>query len=169
MANVPVVLVGGLHAQAHGEVVQRLLAATPHSVAVHHDLRDITHGVVWRAVFDAWGARERREVRPAHDCVSCTIREDILHSLERRASDARLLILETWGSVEPAALAERIPARPGIHSRRAHRRRRGRPADRHQLTGPGARHRPATARRAERRWDPDRADDRLPGGAFIAR
>lgn len=115
MASVPVVLVGGLHAQARGEVVQRLLAATPHSVAVHHDLRDIAHGVVWRVVFDAWGARERREVRPAHDCVSCTIREDILHSVERLTGDARLLILETWDSVEPAAVAERIPARPGIH------------------------------------------------------
>ncbi len=36
--TLPVVLVGGLHAEARTEVVRRLLGSMPGSVALHHDL-----------------------------------------------------------------------------------------------------------------------------------
>ncbi|WP_433329009.1 CobW family GTP-binding protein [Spirillospora sp. CA-294931] len=115
MSSVPVVVVGGLHAEVRGEAVRRLLAGTPHSVAVHHDLRGIDHGRVERVVLDAWGVRERAEVRLAHGCVSCTVREDVLPTAEHLAEDARLVVVETWGSVEPRAVAERLSVLAGTH------------------------------------------------------
>ncbi|MFI0447747.1 CobW family GTP-binding protein [Actinomadura sp. 6N118] len=115
MSSIPVVVVAGLHAEVRAEAVRRLLAATPYSLAVHHDLRGIGHGQVERVVLDAWGVRERADVRLAHGCVSCTIREDVLPAIERLASEARLLVIETWGSVEPRAVAEQIAKVPGVH------------------------------------------------------
>ncbi|GAA2624374.1 GTP-binding protein [Actinomadura fulvescens] len=115
MSSIPVVVVAGLHAEVRAEAVRGLLAATPHSVAVHHDLRGIGHGQVERVVLDAWGVRERVDVLLAHGCVSCTIREDVLPVIEHLAGESRLLVIETWGSVEPRAVAEQVAKVPGVH------------------------------------------------------
>ncbi len=56
-ARLPVVLVAGMHADARTEVVDRLLAEVPGSVAVHHDLSTAAHGTVRRTVRDAAGDR----------------------------------------------------------------------------------------------------------------
>lgn len=115
MPSIPVVIVAGLHAETRGELVRRLLAANPHSVAVHHDLRDLTRGMVRRVVLDAWGVREHTDVMGEHPCVSCTIREDMLPAVERLADDARLIVLELWGSVEPRFVTEQVARLPRVH------------------------------------------------------
>ncbi|WP_068923150.1 CobW family GTP-binding protein [Planobispora rosea] len=48
------------------------------------------------------------EVRLAHGCVTCTVREDLLPELLRRAATASLLIVDLWDSVEPRSVAEVI-------------------------------------------------------------
>ncbi|TDD93719.1 GTP-binding protein [Actinomadura rubrisoli] len=114
MPSIPVAIVSGLHAEARGETVRRLLTSTPHAVAVHHDLRGFPQGRVDRVVLDAWGIRERTEVPIAHGCASCTIREDVQPAIEGLAADARLLVVETWGSVEPRAIASEVSKVTGV-------------------------------------------------------
>ncbi|WP_131739788.1 GTP-binding protein [Actinomadura roseirufa] len=115
MSSIPAVVVSGLHAEARGETVRRLLASTPYSAAVHHDLRGIARGRVERVVMDAWGVRERNEIQIVRGCVACTLREDVPPALERLADGARLLVVETWGSVEPRAVAAGVAKAAGVH------------------------------------------------------
>jgi hypothetical protein len=51
----PVVLVGGLHADARTAAVDRLLVDHPGAVAIHHDIRAVTCGHVLRVVRDSAG------------------------------------------------------------------------------------------------------------------
>nr|WP_062332720.1 GTP-binding protein [Herbidospora sakaeratensis] len=104
----PVVLVAGLHRRARTATVHRLLAAHPGAVAVHHDLREVASGRVERTVRDVSGVLERAEVRLAHGCVTCTVREDLLPELIRRAPSASLLVVDLWDAVEPRAVAEAL-------------------------------------------------------------
>ncbi|WP_245966331.1 CobW family GTP-binding protein [Sphaerisporangium album] len=105
---IPVVLVAGLHASARTATVDRLLAGHPGSVAVHHDLRDVSQGLVQRTVRDATHVLDTAEVRLAHGCVTCTVREDLLPQLIRLAPGAALVIVDLWDSVEPRSVAEAI-------------------------------------------------------------
>jgi G3E family GTPase len=104
----PVVLVAGLHGAARTAAVERLLADHPGSLAVHHDLGRVTTGVIRRTVRDARGVRESAEVRLAHGCVTCTVREDLLPRLVALAPAAPLLIADLWDSVEPRSVAEAV-------------------------------------------------------------
>ncbi|SDK20778.1 CobW family GTP-binding protein [Nonomuraea jiangxiensis] len=104
----PVALVAGLHAAARTATVDRLLATHPGSIALHHDLTDVTHGHVRRTVRDATGVLDTAEVRLAHGCVTCTVREDLLPQLVMRATGATLLIVDLWDSVEPRSVAEAV-------------------------------------------------------------
>ncbi|GII59567.1 cobalamin biosynthesis protein CobW [Planotetraspora thailandica] len=106
--SVPVVLVAGLHDTARTAVVDRLLRDHPGAVAVHHDLRDVTHGRVRRVVRDSSGTLDRATVLLAHGCVTCTVREDLIPELVRRAGSASLLIADLWDSVEPRSVAEAL-------------------------------------------------------------
>ncbi|GIH79080.1 CobW family GTP-binding protein [Planobispora longispora] len=106
--STPVVLVAGLHAQARTPAVEALLAGHPGAVAIHHDLRSVTRGRVERVVRDAVQVLDLTEVRLAHGCVTCTVREDLLPELLRRAATAPLLVVELWDSVEPRSVAEAI-------------------------------------------------------------
>ncbi|GIH23536.1 cobalamin biosynthesis protein CobW [Acrocarpospora phusangensis] len=106
--SVPVVLVSGLHAEARSALVARLLAEHPGSVAIHHDLRDVTTGGVERVVRDTTGVLDREQIRLAHGCVTCTVREDLIPELLSRAATAPLLIAELWDSVEPRTVAEAL-------------------------------------------------------------
>ncbi|MEV5892373.1 hypothetical protein [Nonomuraea fuscirosea] len=76
--STPVVLVAGLHGAARTAAVDELLARCPGSVAVHHDLADITRDRVRRIVRDGGRVLETADVRLAHGCVTCTVREDLL-------------------------------------------------------------------------------------------
>ncbi|WP_066370845.1 CobW family GTP-binding protein [Herbidospora mongoliensis] len=104
----PVVLVAGLHPTARTATVHRLLAAHPGAVAVHHDLREVSSGRVERTVRDVSGVLDSAEVLLAHGCVTCTVREDLLPELIRRAGNASLLIVDLWDSVEPRTVAEAL-------------------------------------------------------------
>jgi G3E family GTPase len=77
-------------------------------VSIHHDLREVTRGRVERVTRDASGVLDRAEVRLAHGCVTCTVREDLVPELLRHAATAPLLIAELWDSVEPRSVAEAL-------------------------------------------------------------
>ncbi|GAA4905169.1 G3E family GTPase [Nonomuraea thailandensis] len=104
----PVVLVAGLHATARTATVERLLAGHPGSVAVHHDLGEVTRGLVRRTVRDAARVLDTADVRLAHGCVTCTVREDLLPRLVTLAPGATLLVVDLWDAVEPRSVAEAV-------------------------------------------------------------
>ncbi|MFD9468001.1 CobW family GTP-binding protein [Streptomyces goshikiensis] len=113
--TLPVVIVGGLHADARKEVVERLLHAVPGSIALHHDLATAAEGTVLRLVRDASGELSRGETPLVNDCACCALREDLVPELERLAGSGltRLAVVELWDSVEPKAMAEVVAAHGG--------------------------------------------------------
>ncbi|MEV0320746.1 CobW family GTP-binding protein [Streptomyces sp. NPDC050658] len=110
-----VAIVGGLHADARRQAVERLLATVPGSVALHHDLATAVHGTVVRTVRDATGVLSTGEAPLVNDCACCALREDLVPELERLADSGltRLAVVELWDSVEPKAMAEVIAAHGG--------------------------------------------------------
>ncbi|MEU7578775.1 GTP-binding protein [Streptomyces sp. NPDC041068] len=110
-----VVIVGGLHADARKAAVDALLATTPGSVALHHDLSTAVRGTVVRTVRDATEVLSAGEAPLVDDCACCALREDLVPEL-RRLADAGLAgpaVVELWDSVEPKAMAEVIAAHGG--------------------------------------------------------
>ncbi|MFF2849795.1 CobW family GTP-binding protein [Streptomyces sp. NPDC058001] len=108
-----VALVGGLHADARKEAVERLLATVPGSVALHHDLSTAPEGTVTRTVRDAGGVLSTGDTPLVNDCACCALREDLVPEIARlRDSGAgvRLAVVELWDSVEPKAMAEVVAA-----------------------------------------------------------
>ncbi|GAA2087784.1 CobW family GTP-binding protein [Actinomadura alba] len=106
--SVPVVVVSGFHGPARTAVVDRLLREHPRSLAIHHDLRGVTTGLVVRIVRDAAMVVEHAVVRLDHGCATCTIREDLIRQLRRHAAHARTLIVDLWDCVEPRSVAEAL-------------------------------------------------------------
>ncbi|MFG2937930.1 CobW family GTP-binding protein [Streptomyces sp. NPDC048282] len=111
-APLPVVIVGGLHADARRRAVARLLADVPGSVVLHHDLETAADGTVVRTVRDAGGVLAAGETPLVNDCACCALREDLVPELRRLADDGRtrLAVVELWDSVEPKAMAEVVVA-----------------------------------------------------------
>ncbi|MEU1335729.1 GTP-binding protein [Streptomyces sp. NPDC005827] len=111
-APLPVVIVGGLHADARRRTVARLLADVPGSVVLHHDLATAADGTVVRTVRDAGGVLAAGETPLVNDCACCALREDLVPELRRLADDGRtrLAVVELWDSVEPKAMAEVVVA-----------------------------------------------------------
>ncbi|MET9564891.1 GTP-binding protein [Streptomyces tauricus] len=103
-----VAVVGGLHADARRQAVERLLTDVPGAVALHHDLATAAKGTVVRTVRDRAGIVSAGEAPLVNDCACCALREDLVPELERLAADGvtRLAIVELWDSVEPKAMAE---------------------------------------------------------------
>ncbi|GAA2458720.1 GTP-binding protein [Streptomyces glaucus] len=110
MSGLPVVIVGGLHADARRAAVERLLADVPGSVVLHHDLATAAAGTVVRTVRDAGGVVAAGETPLVNDCACCALREDLVPELVRLrdAGGTRLAVVELWDSVEPKAMAEVI-------------------------------------------------------------
>ncbi|MBQ0884094.1 GTP-binding protein [Streptomyces sp. RM72] len=108
----PVVIVGGLHADARRAAVARLLADVPGSVVLHHDLATAAAGTVVRTVRDATGLRSAGEAPLVNDCACCALREDLVPELVRlaEAGGTPLAVVELWDSVEPKAMAEVVTA-----------------------------------------------------------
>ncbi|KUN33834.1 cobalamin biosynthesis protein CobW [Streptomyces longwoodensis] len=108
----PVVIVGGLHADARRATVARLLADVPGAVVLHHDLTTAASGTVVRTVRDAAGLRSAGEAPLVNDCACCALREDLVPELRRLAEDGatRLAVVELWDSVEPRPMAEVVVA-----------------------------------------------------------
>ncbi|RAJ55540.1 G3E family GTPase [Streptomyces sp. PsTaAH-130] len=111
----PVVIVGGLHADARREAVETLLREVPGSVALHHDLSTGPAGTVRRTVRDATGETAWGETPLVNDCACCALREDLVPELERLADGGLtpLAVVELWDSVEPRGMAEVIAAHGG--------------------------------------------------------
>ncbi|WP_369198433.1 CobW family GTP-binding protein [Streptomyces djakartensis] len=111
-SGLPVVLVGGLHADARRAVVARLLADVPGSVVLHHDLSTAAAGTVVRTIRDASGVLDAGRAPLVDDCACCALREDLVPELERLrdAGGTRLAVVELWDSVEPKAMAEVVAA-----------------------------------------------------------
>jgi G3E family GTPase len=107
------VLVAGLHGPARAAVVDRLLREHPGSLAIHHDLRQVTSDAVVRTVRDAVTVLDRAVVRLAHGCVTCTVRDDLVPELLRHAIGTPLLIVDLWDCVEPRSVAEALDAERG--------------------------------------------------------
>ncbi|MEV7220345.1 GTP-binding protein [Streptomyces sp. NPDC093681] len=110
--DLPVVIVGGLHADARRAAVARLLADVPGSVVLHHDLATATAGTVVRTVRDATGILGAGEAPLVNDCACCALREDLVPELVRlaEAGGTPLAVVELWDSVEPKAMAEVVTA-----------------------------------------------------------
>ncbi|MEU9598213.1 GTP-binding protein [Streptomyces sp. NPDC048109] len=110
--DLPVVIVGGLHADARRAAVARLLADVPGSVVLHHDLATATAGTVVRTVRDATGILDAGEASLVNDCACCALREDLVPELVRlaEAGGTPLAVVELWDSVEPKAMAEVVTA-----------------------------------------------------------
>ncbi|MFD5336699.1 CobW family GTP-binding protein [Streptomyces hawaiiensis] len=110
--GLPVVIVGGLHADARRAAVARLLADVPGSVVLHHDLATAAAGTVVRTIRDASGLLDAGEAPLVNDCACCALREDLVPELERLrdTGGTRLAVVELWDSVEPKAMAEVITA-----------------------------------------------------------
>ncbi|MFJ7075753.1 CobW family GTP-binding protein [Streptomyces sp. NPDC098781] len=108
----PVVIVGGLHADARKAAVEHLLADVPGSVVLHHDLATAAAGTVVRTVRDATGLVGAGEAPLVNDCACCALREDLVPELLRLrdADGTRMAIVELWDSVEPKAMAEVVTA-----------------------------------------------------------
>ncbi|MFE9610895.1 GTP-binding protein [Streptomyces sp. NPDC006012] len=109
----PVVVVGGLHADARRATVEQLLREVPGSVALHHDLSSGPTSTVRRSIRDTTGDLSWADTPLINDCACCALREDLVPELERLADGAltRLAVVELWDSVEPRAMAEVIAAR----------------------------------------------------------
>ncbi|MDT0269506.1 GTP-binding protein [Streptomyces sp. DSM 44915] len=106
----PVVLVGGLHAQARRAAVRTLLAAAPGALALHHDLAPAHRSTANRVVSDAGGPLGTGQVPLPNDCTRCALRDDLVPAL-RRLADAgtcRLAVVELWDAVEPQPMAEAL-------------------------------------------------------------
>ncbi|HEY4020398.1 MAG TPA: GTP-binding protein [Pseudonocardiaceae bacterium] len=99
------VVVAGLAADAVTRVADGLLTATPGTVVVHHDLRELSQGVVRRRVRAAEG-EQVTAVELAHGCLSCTLREDLLPLLVRLADRPaiRRIVLHLDPALEPESI-----------------------------------------------------------------
>ncbi|WP_424215498.1 GTP-binding protein [Streptomyces sp. BI20] len=105
-----------MHEAARREVVDRLLLAVPHSVALHHDLAGAAAtGRVTRVERDAVGELARGTAPLVDDCACCALRADLVPELRRIAAGGgrALAIVELWDSVEPRSAAEVIAAHAG--------------------------------------------------------
>jgi G3E family GTPase len=82
--RVPLYLISGLTPGPNGTLADLLRAGQPGTAVVHHNLREITSGIVRRRI--QLNGRDRLTVLElAHGCVSCTLREDLLPLLRKLA------------------------------------------------------------------------------------
>lgn len=100
-----IVVAGGVTdvaADAVERVITRIRAGRPGTAVLHHDLREVAHGVVRRRLRTD-GSDVTTVLELAHGCVSCTLREDVLPMLRAlgRRPDVRQIVLHLDPAVEP--------------------------------------------------------------------
>lgn len=105
--QVPLTLISGMATTA-ADHLAAAFRAMPGTAVVHHNLRQVTHGVVRRLL--QFGAHEEATVLElAHGCVSCTLREDLLpllRSLAQRPQVTRIAVrLDEAMEPEPVCYA----------------------------------------------------------------
>jgi hypothetical protein len=72
-----VVVVTGLHQAQRRRAVRELLAATPATVVLHHDLSRAGRGEVVRRIWDNLGTSLETRVPLTNGCPCCALREDL--------------------------------------------------------------------------------------------
>ncbi|RTL62476.1 MAG: cobalamin biosynthesis protein CobW [Pseudonocardiaceae bacterium] len=82
------------------EQVAQLMLTRPGTVVVHHDLRNLGDGRVFRRIRDAT-SDTTTEVELAHGCLSCTLRDDLLPLLAELAARARRVVVHLDPVLEP--------------------------------------------------------------------
>lgn len=100
--RVPLTLISGLASEAGAQLAELLRTALPGTAVVHHDLRQISSGVVRRRL--QVGHRDQlTALELAHGCVSCTLREDLLPLLRRLANTpgVRRIVVRLDEAMEP--------------------------------------------------------------------
>ncbi|MFD8497816.1 ribosome hibernation factor-recruiting GTPase MRF [Amycolatopsis sp. NPDC059657] len=97
--RVPLVLISGL---SPGSGTLAALLRTEGTAVVHHNLREITSGVVRRRV-QLGGRDQTTTLELAHGCVSCTLREDLLPLLRKlsRMPQVTRIVLKLDEAMEP--------------------------------------------------------------------
>ncbi|MFW0792466.1 GTP-binding protein [Gordonia sp. CPCC 205515] len=105
----PVILVSGLDNHAIGRTAQALVVAG--TALVHHDLSCVGDGIITRTVcsvdLDGGQRYSTTELRLAHGCANCTLREDLLPMLRRlhRRSQVETIVVALDRCMEPEAVA----------------------------------------------------------------
>ncbi|MGW9554605.1 CobW family GTP-binding protein [Nocardiopsis sp. NPDC055551] len=111
-----VVVVSGLHRAARHRTVDDLITAVPDSLAVHHDLDGIAEGTVYRVLRDRWGPVGHDRVELDHLCASCTLRRDLVPTLEELAErgEHTMVVVETFDGIEPRGVCEVLADHPRL-------------------------------------------------------
>lgn len=99
----PLTVVSSLDVLCRQRACEALAAAHPGAVLVVHDLLD--NGMVVRRVFSPDGAVEREETVLEHGCLSCTVRLDVVPTVERLLSRGEEHIIIGLPPAVPAAAA----------------------------------------------------------------
>jgi G3E family GTPase len=104
--RIPLIMVAGIRAEQVAAAAEAARREDPAGTAlVHHDLREVTQGVVRRLV--RHDDAERTEVLElAHGCVSCTLRQDMLPLLRRlsAAPDVTRIVVQLDPALEPETI-----------------------------------------------------------------
>lgn len=95
----------GLTTPGVEDVVTRIRSLDPDVVVLHHDLRDVTAGLVRRRLRTR-DSDVTTTVELAHGCVSCTLREDLLPQLRELAAPGgpARIVLHLDPALEPENL-----------------------------------------------------------------
>lgn len=98
----PLIVTSGLSPDANRDLANRLRGSSRGTAVVHHDLRQVSSGVVLRTVW-LGSSESHTTLELAHGCVSCTLREDLLPLLRRLAArpDVERIVLRLDESLEP--------------------------------------------------------------------
>jgi G3E family GTPase len=100
--RVPLFLITGLGPGPNSALAEKFRTGAPGTAVVHHDLREITSGIVRRRI--QLGPRDQLTVLElAHGCVSCTLREDLLPLLRKlaRMPQVERIVLRLDEAMEP--------------------------------------------------------------------
>ncbi|GAA0241756.1 CobW family GTP-binding protein [Cryptosporangium japonicum] len=111
-----VTVLSGFSPAATGAVARRLLVDDPNLLLVVHSIDGLADGTVRRLVRTAAGIVEDVTVELVHGCVSCTLREDVLPTLERLAREhpGRDQLLALPRAIEPEAVASACAHLPSV-------------------------------------------------------
>lgn len=107
--RVPLVLVSGVAEAPARCLADRLVGRSPSTALVHHDLRPADEGFLHRYV--RLGDHDSLDAVPLdHDCVSCTLREDLLPLLRRLAREPSVerIVLRLDEALEPEQVCEEL-------------------------------------------------------------
>lgn len=114
-SQIPVVLVCGISEDAIAQTSSQLQFSLPAAVVVRHHF-DPERDVLTRNVFDLSGVNEKDEVFLDGDCVGCTTREDLIHTLQRLASAEKwpAIIAQLPVAIEPIQVHYWMKLEPDI-------------------------------------------------------